>query len=315
MKDKAVHVAVGVVRNHQGQILIARRSPHVHQGSKWEFPGGKLHTGESVQQALARELEEELGILVRTERPLIQIRHAYADKDVVLDVWSVEMYSGNPVGRENQPIEWREPAQLVNLDFPEANRPIIKAVNLPDQYLITGSFNSEQEFLTRLNNNLARGVSLVQFRAKHLKNKEYSALAKMTIKQCHKHNAKVLLNGDPQLAVQLGADGVHLTSKRLMCLGTRPLGEDKLVAASVHNEAELQQANQLDVDFSVISSVLPTHSHPSTKPIGLDGFASLAAQAKHPVYALGGMSPEHLSTVWLHGGQGIAAIHSLWDVE
>ena len=110
----------------------------------------------------------------------------------------------------------------------------------------------------------------------------------------------------------IGADGVHLTSERLMALSSRPLGSNKLVAASVHNQEQLAQAEQLKVDFSVISPVLPTPSHPDAWTLGWQGFQQLTEQATHPVYALGGMQAEHLSDVWKHGGQGIAAIRSLW---
>lgn len=84
---KLLHVAVGVIVGSDGKILIAKRPQTTHQGGLWEFPGGKVDTGESVQQALARELKEELAIDVITSEPLIQIRHHYPDKSVLLDVY------------------------------------------------------------------------------------------------------------------------------------------------------------------------------------------------------------------------------------
>ena len=90
MPASVVHVAVGVVRNPQGNILIAKRPAHAHQGDLWEFPGGKVERGESLQQALQRELHEELGIDVTHARPLIRIPHSYPDKQVLLDVWLIE---------------------------------------------------------------------------------------------------------------------------------------------------------------------------------------------------------------------------------
>ena len=82
---EVVPVAVGVIRDGN-RILLAKRPDHVHQGGRWEFPGGKREPGEDRFAALVRELEEELGIRPRDARPLIRIRHDYPDKSVELDV-------------------------------------------------------------------------------------------------------------------------------------------------------------------------------------------------------------------------------------
>ena len=129
MSVKVVHVAVGVVINAQQQILIALRPEHAHQGGLWEFPGGKVERGESVQQALARELEEELGIQAVSFSPLTEIHHDYGDKQVHLDVWWVNQFEGIAEGREGQPLKWVSAEGLKNYSFPEANKPIIDAIN------------------------------------------------------------------------------------------------------------------------------------------------------------------------------------------
>ncbi|PCI81887.1 MAG: 8-oxo-dGTP diphosphatase MutT [SAR86 cluster bacterium] len=131
-KNSIVHVAVGVLLNENREVLIALRSAHSHQGGLWEFPGGKVEEGESVEHALNREFEEELGISVQACTPLIQIRHEYSDKLVMLDVWRVERFSGIPKGKEGQAIEWRPISKLRAVDFPKANEAIIRALNLPD---------------------------------------------------------------------------------------------------------------------------------------------------------------------------------------
>ena len=103
---KRVHVAAAVIRGTDGSILIARRADTQHQGGLWEFPGGKVEAGESVEAALARELKEELGITVEVARPLIKVQHDYPDKQVLLDVWEVSAFSGEPHGVEGQPLAW-----------------------------------------------------------------------------------------------------------------------------------------------------------------------------------------------------------------
>jgi 8-oxo-dGTP diphosphatase len=123
-----VHVAVGVISDGQNKILLARRPAHVHQGGLWEFPGGKVEAGETVQQALCRELLEELAIEVQQCQPLLTVVHDYADKSVLLDVWWVSQFSGIPLGREGQPLCWVAGVELRGLEFPKANQAIIAAV-------------------------------------------------------------------------------------------------------------------------------------------------------------------------------------------
>lgn len=125
---QSVHVAVGVIVDEHQRILIALRPDDVHQGGRWEFPGGKLESGESLQQALRRELLEELGLVVTAVRPLIEIRHDYSDKSVLLDVCWVDQFEGVAEGREGQPIRWVNAGELADYHFPDANLPIIRAV-------------------------------------------------------------------------------------------------------------------------------------------------------------------------------------------
>jgi len=132
--DAPVHVAVGVILDADRNILLTRRHPDSHQGGLWEFPGGKVELGESLEVALARELHEELAINIGRTTPLLEIRHDYGDKVVRLDVHVVWQFSGTPCALEGQPMKWVAPAELAGYAFPEANRPIIAAIEklLPD---------------------------------------------------------------------------------------------------------------------------------------------------------------------------------------
>jgi len=127
-ETQRVHVAVGVISDGARRILVSRRPEHVHQGGLWEFPGGKVEAGETVEQALRRELMEELAIDVRASHSLLTIQHDYTDKSVYLDVWWVSGFDGEPQGREGQPWCWIDAAELHTLAFPEANRPILAAI-------------------------------------------------------------------------------------------------------------------------------------------------------------------------------------------
>lgn len=120
-----IHVAVGIIVDPAGAVLVARRPEHVHQGGLWEFPGGKVEAGETVETALRRELREELGIELSVAEPLLKVHHAYPDKIVLLDTWWVTAYAGEPCGREGQPLAWMQPADLIESVFPDADAPII----------------------------------------------------------------------------------------------------------------------------------------------------------------------------------------------
>jgi 8-oxo-dGTP diphosphatase len=120
-----IHVAVGIIVDPTGAVLVARRPEHVHQGGLWEFPGGKVEAGETVEAALRRELREELGIELGVAEPLLKVHHAYPDKIVLLDTWWVTAYAGEPCGREGQPLAWMQPADLIESVFPDADAPII----------------------------------------------------------------------------------------------------------------------------------------------------------------------------------------------
>ncbi len=293
--------------------MIARRPAHLHQGGLWEFPGGKLEPGEAVIQALGRELAEELGITVESARPLIRVRHNYPGRAVLLDVWQVEHYRGEARGCEGQPIAWVEPERLPDYDFPAANTPIVTAARLPRHYLVTPEpANDSALFLSRLEQCLRTGVRLVQLRAKKLGSAGYELLAQKVISLTRRYGARVLLNADPELAMKLGADGVHLASKRLLSLKERPLPAGFWIAASCHDERELAHAAHIRADFAVISPVLPTPSHPEAGGLGWERLFQLAEMAPFPVYALGGMRDEHLQLACARGAQGIAAIRGIW---
>ena len=124
----SVHVAVGVILDAERNVLIARRALHTHQGGLWEFPGGKVEIGESPLDALTRELREELGIVVGRTSALLEVRHDYGDKSVLLDVHVVWEFSGEARALEGQPMAWVAPTELGGYSFPAANMPIVAAI-------------------------------------------------------------------------------------------------------------------------------------------------------------------------------------------
>ena len=311
--SKRIHVVAAAVFNDKGEVLIAKRAEHLHQGGLWEFPGGKLENGEATRDALTRELHEEVGIEVLDARPLIRIHHDYADKSVLLDVWRVNQFSGEAHGKEGQPVAWVSMDALDDYAFPEANLPIITALQLPSHYLITPDpGNDERAFLAGLHRSLQSGIRLMQLRAKGMNEHDYALLAKKVIELAHAHDCQVLLNASPETALMLGADGVHLDSKRLAAATDRPLPPPYLVAASGHTMSELKKAESIGVSFALLSPVKYTKSHPDTEPLGWDKFAEIVDQVAVPVFALGGVSNVDEQDAYAYGAQGCAGIRGYW---
>ena len=316
MSQSVVSVAAAAVFDDAGRVLITRRADDAHQGGLWEFPGGKLEAGESAHDALRRELVEEVGIHITRARPLIRVRHDYPDKSVQLDVWRVDDFGGEAHGREGQPLQWVVPEALGEYAFPAANAPIVRAVRLPDAYLITPDLGDTPaaDFLHHLELRLQAGIRLVQLRAKSLNESEYLLLAREAAALCHRYGARLLLNADAAQVAQADADGVHLSSGALRRCASRPLATGAgLVAASCHDSEELAQAEAIGADFALLSPVAATASHPDSEPLGWARFEELVAPVPFPVYALGGMGAGDREDAWAHGGQGVAAIRALWD--
>lgn len=309
-----LRVAVGVMRNARGRVLIARRPEHAHQGGLWEFPGGKLEAGESVETALARELEEELHVHVQGSSPLLTVRHAYPAFHVLLEVREVTHWRGEPHGRENQTIRWVEPERLPDYEFLAANAPIVTAVRLPDAYAILDIAAFEADELARRFDDLAeRGVTLLQLRAKSLAENDYRRAAAFLLERGRGTSVRVLLNAAPELAEEMGAQGVHLSSRRLMTLRERPLDASRWVAASCHDAEELRHAQKLGVDFAVLAPVRATATHADAIPLGWEHFAELCRTASMPVYALGGLSLADVHLAREKGGRGVAAIRAFLE--
>ncbi|MBT9529285.1 MAG: Nudix family hydrolase, partial [Pseudomonas sp.] len=207
---KRVHVAAAVIRRGDGHILLAKRADQQHQGGLWEFPGGKVEAGESVSTALHRELHEELGIAVTAARPLIKVQHDYPDKQVLLDVWEVSGFTGEPHGAEGQPLAWVSPRQLPDYDFPAANQPIVRAARLPAQYLITPDELERKALLQGIQTAVANGVRLIQLRAPNMYSPEYRDLAVDVVGLCA-GKAQVMLKGPLEWLGDFPAAGWHLT--------------------------------------------------------------------------------------------------------
>ena len=316
-----MHVALGVVLESGSggrRVLIAHRSADQHQGGLLEFPGGKVDAGETARQGLCRELKEEVGISADpdTARFLMGVEHDYGDRQVRLDVFTINQYSGNPVAREGQMLGWRELQELDASEFPAANRVILQALQQPDFILITGNaraltdlpLSTVREWLTDW------GGSDCVLRAPERSATDYRRDFECLNGVAGEANVRVMVHGSPEVLEQCPeAAGLHLPWPVAACHSARPVSEAYRLGVSCHDEEALRHAERLGADYAFLSPVRPTRTHPDRPAIGWDRFRAMAESVSLPVYALGGLGPGDLEDVRARGGCGVAGIRFWWD--
>ena len=241
---RRIEVAAAVIHDVAGRFLLAQRPPGKAFEGYWEFPGGKVEPGESATAAVCRELHEELGIAVDTNTvfPWLTRDFEYPHAAVRLRFFRIYQWRGEPHGREGQRFAWQTADALSVAPILPANGPILRALELPDVYGITQAATMGIDaFNMKLEAALKRGLRLIQVREKTLRADVLRQFATHVVTLSHRHGARVLINGDVQLARESGADGVHLTAAQLQSLTQRP--DCAWVAASCHNRARGSNTN------------------------------------------------------------------------
>jgi 8-oxo-dGTP diphosphatase len=309
---RRIEVVAAVILRNDGQFLLAERPAGKAYARFWEFPGGKVEDHESLDAALERELREELGIEVERAYPWITRDYDYAHAAVRLRFFRVVAWRGTLHGREGQAFSWQCLDELTVSPLLPANGPVLRALKLPAVYAISNAAAlGTGEFLRRAERALAGGLRLLQLREKTLSVAEQRDLGQSLVALARRYGARVLVNGELELARELGAHGVHLSAARLMRLDSRP--DIDLVGASCHDEAELAHAARLGADFVVLGPVLPTPSHPGTPALGWERLRMLIRDYSLPVYALGGMRETYVMTAWQRGAHGISMMRGAWQ--
>lgn len=312
MTVKKVEVAAAVIERPDGSFLLGRRPPNGIYAGWWEFPGGKVEAGETPQQALVRELQEELGIDVECAYPWIMREHVYEHAHVRLHFFRVTEWRGELRDLQHDQLSWQMADDVFVSPVLPANAPVFAGLRLPMQYGITHASEIGVEAqLEKLQRALSRGLRLVQLREGGLPQAERERFVIAAVEMCRAQGARVLVNGDVELARKSRADGVHFSAAQLLALEARPGFE--LVAASCHTQAELAKAAQLELDFVAVGTVQPTLSHPGRPGLGWEGFADLIRDFPLPVFALGGLSPKDIEIARRSGAHGIAAIRAIWN--
>ena len=316
MPEKIIDVAVGVLLRPDGTVLLGNRPADKPWPGWWELPGGKLEPGETVLQALKRELKEEIDIELTQATPWVTYVHKYPTTTVRLAFCRVTGWTGEPRGLENQQLQWvdlkhaHEVPQLLPATYPP-----LRWLQLPDWYAISSAGSAEglAAFLTRLDTALGKGLRLLQWREPGWPGgpdtAELKAALDQVLTRCHAAGARVLINSVHPESWLRDTDGLHLRANDAQACIKRPdLEKHQLLGVSTHNLSDLNQARKLEADFAVLSPVLATPSHPEAQGMGWQHFAELNAQAGLPVYALGGQSAATLEQAKSVGGHGIAGI-------
>jgi 8-oxo-dGTP diphosphatase len=314
-KQENMHIVIGIIKNSNKEVLVSRRKSDAHLGGLLEFPGGKVEKNESPVAALRREIKEELNIDVVNATPLIQIPYSYSDRNILLDAYLIDEYSGSVSGYERQEIFWKK-IEVLNYDkFPDANFGVIRALQLPKIFPVTPNFSEDSEkYLTNFEEVASnQSTHIIQLRSHDLGLLDYIKLAKQCADICRRCSVKLILNREVGAIHELLAAGVHLTSDKLLNTTMRPLDENYLVGASCHNLEEIVHANSLRLDYIFIGPVVEKNNNSSCVKLNWDGFSNLSIKSLIPVYAIGGLGVDDLNISTRHGGQGVAAIRYFWD--
>lgn len=322
-----IHVAAGMILRPGGALLLAERPADKPWAGWWELPGGKIEPGETVLQALARELDEELGIEITQATPWVTHVHEYPKNIVSLAFCRVTGWNGTPVGREGQTLAWVDPhAPITAGKLLPATEPPLRWLRLPERYLVTSIGGPAQLAgqLARLDLALQRGIRLVQFREPEWQRQGDAPALEMAfqevLRRCREHSARCLVNSVHPQDWWDRADGVHLRAAdarlpeveaRLRRAADQSPWPEKLLGMSAHDAAGLALARELGADFAVLGHVLNTPSHPGEAGMGWERFAELAGGAGLPVLAIGGQSEATLDEARRHGAHGIAGIRQL----
>ena len=305
----AITVVAAIIRGNDGRICLSKRLDHKHQGGRWEFPGGKVEPGELLSTALARELEEELGMQAAISSPFMTIAHQYADLHVTLHFRDVTAWQGEPSGREGQQVSWFEIPELPTLEFPAANRPVVTAITLPD-YLAIAPDNLALDALKAGIKRLdaaCTGLYLRQW-------SEHVALPEI-LGLCREKGVKVWLRASSAEQVEQasaqGVFGLHLPGSALMNCQERPAFPG-VISAACHSRGALEKAVSLQLDMALVSPVETTASHPDRASLGWRQAGAWITGVPLACYGLGGVSPVDLETAREHGAIGVAGIRAFW---
>lgn len=301
-------VAAGILLRDGGEgqeFLLARRPEGRVFAGYWEFPGGKLESGETHRQALARELREELGITVGRAWPWLCREFVYPHAAVRLKFFRVTDWRGEIRPIEHSGFTWKGFfAPLDVAPILPANGPILRALTLPSFYMETrAAENGINAELKRLEKALDDGARLIRIGDESFRERSFFTEAVKRLTQ-NRVAVRVLVSGDEVLARETGVDGVHYSPDALSRLKRRPPFE--WVAASCRSGEDLRRAARLGFDFAQFGAVSADLPPSEEGEIDWKRFSESVYDAPIPVFAGCGRRSGMLDAAREHGAHGIA---------
>lgn len=307
---KQVAVAAAVIERDDGSFLLGQRAPGTFYPGYWEFPGGKVESGETPFDALVRELHEELGLTVTRADPWIVREHVYEHAHVRLHFFRVRGWHGEVRDHVHSALAWQRADRLDVSPMLPANAPVLRALDLPTFMAVTSTAQLGIERQLAAAAKLTRETRcLLQLREPGLPDDQFLALGRALVHAAP--GCPLVINRRADLVGASGAAGLHLPATALPALAARPAFP--LVGASCHTRAELERAGELQLDYAVLGPVQPTATHPGEAPLGWRRFAELVEGTPIPVFAIGGLGRNDLDIAWRHGAHGVAAIRAAWN--
>ncbi|SEO23643.1 NUDIX domain-containing protein [Acinetobacter sp. yr461] len=299
MPKPIVDVAIAILI-HRGKILVGWRGEQQHQGGKHEFPGGKVEQGETLGEACRREIYEEVGIGLKDWHQFDYIHHEY--DDIIVNLHLFHSYVPDELlNLIHQPWAWYTREQLLHLNFPKANKDIIKRLYWPHFIKISPTLTPAENDET-----------LVYWRSEK-DSFDQADLEKLALLDTDQFS-KLIVNVDVwhklKLELKKQIKTVHLKQSQLMNLHKGDLTVGLRYIAACHDAVSLKQAEQIGCDAVFISPVQSTTTHPEALALGWERFADLAQKSQIPVFALGGVHPDDLATAQQHGAYGLAGIRN-----
>lgn len=311
-RRRMVLVAACALIDPDGRVLLAQRPEGKSLAGLWEFPGGKVEPGETVHAALARELHEEIGVTIAASGGWLVREHVYEHAHVRLHFRRARIDAASPTPREGQALCWTRVADPEVDPILPATVPLLRWLALPDRYAIShAGAIGVAPFIARLESALAGGLRLVQLREPGMAADEFERLFAAALERCRRHGAAMLVNSVHPSEYWRRADGVHWRAADLAAAPAVPAGL-AWQAASCHDAVELARAAAHGADWAVLGPVRETASHPGMPGMGWSAFEALAAQARLPVFALGGVTAADAQPAFLAGAHGLAMIRGIF---
>lgn len=297
-----IECSIGIIKESDKYLFSQRsKKPFLDY---FEFPGGKLEANESSDEAIDREMSEELGIKIVDKIKIGSLIHLYNNLKIKIHVYKIVSYEGNILPREQQKILYLNPIDSYH-KFIESTYRIINYISLP-RYLHIISDEKSNPYSIKISRKYFN--NMIRLRSFGLSEDSYINQAKKISEISSNKNAKLILDLKYIRSCQnIKYSGIHYTSNEISNIKTNiRIDKNITYSASCHNLKEIHMANQLNLDFILLSPVLSFKN--DNPPLGWTDFKLLSKEANMPVFALGGISKDDLNTCMANDGYGVSGI-------